>query len=106
MTTGQIVLLVYAGLLAVGALMGYRAGSKASLIAGGANALLLVVAWWISRDNLAVGLWIGAVISLLVSVMMGRRLAATKKVMPSGMVLVFSLVALVVLAYSAATAGS
>ena len=106
MNLGQIVLLAYAALLAAGALMGRRAGSKASLIAGGANAVILVVAWWISRDHLATGLWIGVVVSLLVSVMMGRRLAATKKMMPAGMVLLCSVVALVLLSYSALTVGA
>lgn len=97
MTTGQIVLVAYGLFLVLGAAMGGRAGSRASVIAGGGSAVLLFVAFAVSRFEYAVGLWLGAAVAALVCVMMGRRFAATGKVMPAGMTLAVSVVALVLL---------
>ena len=98
----QIALLVYAVLMVGGGLMGLRAGSRASLVAGGSSGVLLAAAWGLSLLWLGPGLWAGAVISLLLCITFGMRLAKTRKVMPTGMLLGISLVALVVLARAAA----
>ena len=97
MNLGPLVLLLFAIGMILGGLMGYRAGSKASLISGTASGLVLLGAWFVSRSQLAVGLWAGAAVGALLSVVFGIRLAKTGKVMPAGGLLVFSVVATVLL---------
>ncbi len=102
MSPGQIVLILYALLMLAGGIVGFRkASSKASLYAGSASALLLLLAWLVSTSSLAAGLWLGAIVAILLSIVFAMRLAKTTKFMPSGMLLVVSVVALVLLTWSA-----
>lgn len=106
MNLGPATLLIYAVLMLVGGFMGYaRAGSKVSLIAGVASGILLLVSWIVTRSHLVAGLWMGAGITLLLCVSFAMRLAKTGKFMPSGGLLLVSVVALLVLAYSAYSTG-
>ena len=100
-TTGPIVMLVYAALLIVGGFMGFRAGSKISLIAGGTSGVLMLVAYFVTRSNLTVGLWVGAVLALLLSGNFIQRYMATGKLMPAGGMAVISVLVTVVLAVAA-----
>jgi uncharacterized membrane protein (UPF0136 family) len=106
MSLGQIVLLVYALLMLVGGFIGYRAaGSSASLFAGAGSAVVLAAAWVISRTSPVAGFGLGAVTSLVLAIVFGMRLAKTGKMMPSGMLLVVSVLAFLVLAWTAMRAG-
>ena len=105
MSLGQIVLLVYAILMIGGGMAGARAGSKVSMVAGSGSGLGLLVALLWSSWNPAVGFWIGAGVGVLLCVVFGIRLAQTRKVMPSGMLLALSLVAVILLAFAAGRAG-
>ena len=100
-TLGLSVLIVYGVLLLVGGLMGRRAGSKVSLIAGGVSGVALLLAALVTTTNAGVGLWSGVAIGILLAVVFAGRTAQTRKLMPSGMLLVVSLVALVLLLYAA-----
>ena len=87
------VLWVYIALLLVGGLMGFiKAGSKVSLITSVLFAVLLalsaanVIPWAIGSDML---------LGLLLVVFIARY-AKTKKFMPSGLMLVVTLIALIV----------
>lgn len=104
MNLGPTVLLVYGILMVLGGLMGYRAGSRVSLIAGLVSGVLLLAAWWLSRTQPVAGLWAGVVITLLLCGSFAMRLLETRRFMPSGALLVVSVVALLLLAYSAASA--
>lgn len=86
--------------------MGFRAGSKVSLYAGAGSGVALLAAWGVTFVALAPGLWIGCVLAAILTGTFWRRLSATGKFMPSGMLLVVSLVAAVWLGYGAWTAGS
>ena len=100
MTLAQIVLLVYALLMMLGGWMGHKmAKSKASLIAGIASGALLLVALGLSFGNLAAGRWAGVAISIILSVMFFARVRKTKKIMPSGMLLVVSVAACGIILY-------
>ncbi len=101
MSLGPVVLLVFGIVMILGGVMGYRAGSKVSLISGSLSGLVLLGAWFVSRDQMAVGLWIGVGVSALLSAVFGMRLAKTGRLMPAGGLLVVSVVALALLAYSA-----
>jgi uncharacterized membrane protein (UPF0136 family) len=98
---GRTVLIVYGVLMLVGGFMGHRAGSRASLIAGSISGVALLLAAFVSTTNAPAGLWAGAAISLVLAVVFARRTAVTRKLMPSGMLLAVSVVALALLLYAA-----
>lgn len=87
----NIVLWIYVALLIVGGLIGFlKAGSKASIIASSVFAVLIALcAAGIITQKYAADALIGLV--LIVFIM---RLAKTKKFMPSGMMLIISVIAL------------
>jgi len=102
MNPGQIVLIVYAVLLLAGGIAGYRsAGSKASLYSGVGSAALLFLGWGLSLVSLVAGLWLGAIVTLLLCVAFALRLAKTRKMMPAGMLLLVSGLTLILLTHSA-----
>jgi uncharacterized membrane protein (UPF0136 family) len=85
-----------------GGVMGYKsAGSKASLYSGGASALLLLVAFLLSLSSPVAGLWMGAIVTILLCITFAARLAKTARFMPSGMLLALSVVALLILTWAA-----
>lgn len=100
MALGSMTLLVYGISMILGGLMGLRRGSKVSLYASAGSGVLLLVAWWIAGTYPGVGLGIGALIALLLSVIFGVRVKKTGKFMPAGMLLAVSGLALVLLAVS------
>lgn len=104
MLSGTTVLLLYAVLMVVGGAMGMRAGSRASLIAGASSGGLLLIAWGVTFVDMAIGLWAGAAIAFLLTATFARRLAKTRKAMPSGMLLAVSLLATILLIVSAKAA--
>ena len=106
MVIGQWVLLVYAVFMVLGGLMGFRAGSKVSLYAGFGSGVALLAALGATYYAMGVGLWAGGVLAAILTLMFGQRLAKTGKFRPSGMLLVVSLAAVVLLGYSAWTTGS
>jgi len=102
MILGQIVLLVFATLMFAGGVMGFRsAGSKASLYSGAGSAVLLFLAWALSLSSPVAGLWLGAIVALLLCLTFALRLARTGKVMPAGMLLALSVLALILLTHAA-----
>lgn len=87
----QISLLVYAVLMSVGGIIGFRKSqSKASLIAGLGSGIALVGAYVASMSNIQVGLYCGIGITWALLIVFGIRIAKTKKFMPSGMLLAIS----------------
>lgn len=89
-------ILVFAAVMFAGGLIGYlTAGSRASLISGTASAGLLVLAFFLARTNPIQGLQAAAVLSALLAVVFAIRAFKTRKFMPSGMLLILSIVAAV-----------
>ena len=102
MSFGQIVLALYGVLMIAGGIIGYRkAGSKPSLYAGSASGALLLCAWLLSMASLTAGLWLGAIVSLFLCGIFAFRVSEARKFMPSGMLLLTSVIALVLLTRSA-----
>ena len=93
MTTAQIVVWVYIALLILGGLMGLiKAGSKASLIASSIFAAVLAL---FALNILPFSYsWI---ILLVLLLFFGKRFLKGKKFMPSGMMTIMTLVALVLI---------
>jgi uncharacterized membrane protein (UPF0136 family) len=90
MTTTQIVLLVYIGLMMLGGLMGFiKAGSKASLIASTIfSALLALFAFNVLPIQYH---WI---VLLFLLVFFAMRFGKSKKFMPNGFMTILTLLAL------------
>jgi uncharacterized membrane protein (UPF0136 family) len=95
---GQVALVVYAVLLAVGGIIGYtKAASRPSLIAGLASALAAIVALGLTFQNTSLGMGLGAAVAALLCLFFGYRFAVkTRKFMPAGMLAVVSLIVLAV----------
>ena len=88
----ELVILAYALFMGLGGWMGFKkSGSKPSLAAGVASFAVLVVSYIIGQPWIAVGA------SALLSVVFFRRVSKTRKLMPSGMLLVISAVVFVYL---------
>ena len=82
-----LVILAYALFMGLGGWVGFKkSGSTPSLIAGVASFAVLVVSYIIGQPWIAVGA------SALLSVVFFRRVSKTRKLMPSGMLLVISAV--------------
>jgi uncharacterized membrane protein (UPF0136 family) len=98
LAAGQIALSIYAVLLAVGGVIGYtKAGSKPSLYAGLASALATLLALVLTFQNSDWGMYLGALVALLLAGFFGYRFAIkTRKFMPAGLLAVLSLVVLAV----------
>lgn len=96
---GEITLGVYALLLAVGGLVGYfKAGSRASLIAGTSSAVAALVALWLWSRKSPFGVPLGLCLSIVLFLLFGYRYAVkTRKFMPSGLLAVVSLIVLAVM---------
>ena len=88
-------LFAYGVLLVVGGVLGYvlpEKPSKASLIAGVITGGLSIGAFFLARQSGSPGLILGLVVATVTELMMAVRLSKTRKMMPSGMVVLLSLV--------------
>jgi uncharacterized membrane protein (UPF0136 family) len=95
----QVTLAIYALLLGGGGLTGYfKAGSRASLIAGSLSALAALLALGLSLRSMRWGVALGMLLSIALFILFGYRYAVkTRKFMPSGLLAVLSLVVLAVM---------
>ena len=85
---------IFGALTILGGVMGFvKAGSKASLIAGGVSgALILVAAWLVMSGSVQAGLILGLVISAVLEMRFLPAFVKTKKPMPAGMMAVLSMI--------------
>lgn len=89
-------ILIYGVLVLVGGIIGYiKAKSKKSLISGISSGLGLVVAWFLCGVAPIMGLGLATLISIVLFIVFLLRLFRTRSFMPSGMMMVFSLIATV-----------
>ncbi len=87
MTFDQILFLVYAVLLISGAFIGFKAGSKASLIAGSISAVLCFLGVYLLGTQPRTGYIFLLVLNAALVIVFSKRFLKTKKFMPSGMLL-------------------
>jgi uncharacterized membrane protein (UPF0136 family) len=87
----RIFFFVFAAISILGGVMGFaKAGSRASLIAGGISGVLLFVAAWLLPSNATAGLVTGLAVSLMLA---GRFIPAVIKkggFMPNGLMAALS----------------
>ena len=83
--TDWMIVLVYAVLMGLGGWFGFKkSGSKPSLVAGVLSFAVLVVAYFIQE------IWVAVATSGLLSLVFFLRVSKTRKLMPSGLLLVLS----------------
>jgi uncharacterized membrane protein (UPF0136 family) len=98
MKNGQIILIVYAVIVAAGGSYGFiKADSKASLIAGAVCGVLLFGSFLVSRMNLKRGYYSGIGVTAVMCVTFAVRWSKTGKMMPNGMLLILSIVVIVLM---------
>ncbi|MFA6212398.1 MAG: TMEM14 family protein [Candidatus Obscuribacterales bacterium] len=77
----------------VGGIIGFKkAGSKASLIAGGISSVLLDACFALGFANMQAGFIAALVVTGLLDAFFAKRLMKSKKFMPSGMILLLCLI--------------
>lgn len=93
----KIYFIIFGLLTIAGGILGYvRAGSAASIVAGSISGILLLMAAFLLPGNVAGGLILAGVVSLLLA---GRFLPAflkTHAVMPAGLMSILSILGLVI----------
>jgi uncharacterized membrane protein (UPF0136 family) len=100
MNPGIIAAIAYGLLAIIGGIMGYqKAQSKISLVSGGISGLLLILSGILALNGIGSGLILAALISGLLVIVFGVRLAKTKKMMPAGMMIVMGLITLAIIGY-------
>ena len=92
----QIVIVIYGLFLLVGAFIGFKAGSKVSLIMGLLSSSVVFLGLYLSRQNFKMGFGIIAGVSIVLVLVFIKRYLKTKKVMPAIPLIVLSLIALIV----------
>ncbi len=94
-TLAAVVLIIYALLMLLGGIVGYRAaGSRPSLFSGIISAILLFVALGWTRVSPRGGFLSAALIALVLAIVFVFRLRRTRAFLPSGLLLLVSLIAL------------
>lgn len=90
-----IVILIYGVITLVGGIMGYvKAQSGMSLLTGGVSGLILIIAAYLIHSGNFAGIYISLLISLGLSIFFGIRFSQSWSLMPAGLMLFLSLIAL------------
>lgn len=93
-----ILLIAYGTLVEVGGVMGFvKAKSRVSLIAGVASGGILTISGVLVWLGVASAIYAGFAMTIILCFLFGRRFAKTRAVMPSGMMLIVSLAAAIIL---------
>lgn len=96
MNIAIIATLIYGLLSGFGGIWGYvKSNSKPSLIAGCISGILLLIAAWMQIQNYSLGLLMSQVIIALLVIVFTARLIKTGKFMPSGIMLIAGIAALI-----------
>lgn len=104
---GRIFLLIYAALMLAGGIMGYvTKKSIPSLAAGLISGALLFAAFGLIRSQPKMAFGLATLVAIALVVAFWRRYQETGALMPSGMLLVASLVAALVFAATLAKSGN
>ncbi len=94
-----ILLIVYGTLVELGGVMGFlKARSKPSLVAGAACGAVLTISGVLVWIGAAAGAYIGFGMTLVLCLIFGLRVAKTKAMVPSGIMLLSSIVVALLLA--------
>ncbi|MEH2140786.1 TMEM14 family protein [Nostoc sp.] len=99
MNLSIIAALAYGILAIVGGIIGYiQAKSKVSLLSGSISGLLLILAAYFQFQGQTWGSILAGLITAVLVVVFGFRLAKTRKFMPAGLMTILGILALAVMA--------
>jgi len=93
--TTNIILITYGLFLILGGFMGFKKGSKISLIMGLGSGLLVFIGVWLLSFTPHVAWIFLSFLNVLLSVSFISRLIKTRKFMPSGMLLLITIAVLI-----------
>jgi len=86
-------LLLYAGLMMAGGILGYvKAQSKPSLISGLISGIALLIAWFMTLQTYDAGMTLATVLAIALVIVFLIRFRKTKAFMPAGLMALLSLV--------------
>ncbi|MEH1890303.1 MAG: TMEM14 family protein [Nostoc sp.] len=98
MNLSMIAALAYGILAIVGGIIGYiQAKSKVSLLSGSISGLLLILAAYFQFQGQTWGLILAVLITAVLVIVFGFRLAKTRKFMPAGLMTILGILALAVM---------
>jgi uncharacterized membrane protein (UPF0136 family) len=96
MEAAKIYFIIFGLLTIVGGIIGYvKAGSVASIIAGGIAGILLLVAAFLLPEHRVAGLATALIISFLLAAQFLPKFFRTGKVLPAGMMSVLSVIGII-----------
>ena len=97
MGAARIYFIVFGILTIAGGVVGYvKAGSVASIVAGGITGVLLLVAALLLPEYRIVGLATACILSLLLAAQFVPKFLRTGRVMPAGMMSILSVIGIIV----------
>ena len=97
MGAAKIYFIVFGILTIAGGVVGYvKAGSVASIVAGGITGVLLLVAALLLPEYRIVGLATAGIVSLLLAAQFVPKFLRTGRVMPAGMMSILSVIGIIV----------
>ena len=97
MGAAKIYFIVFGILTIAGGVVGYvKAGSVASIVAGGITGVLLLVAAFLLPEYRIVGLATAGIVSLLLAAQFVPKFVRTGRVMPAGMMSILSVIGIIV----------
>jgi uncharacterized membrane protein (UPF0136 family) len=97
MGAAKIYFIVFGILTIAGGVVGYvKAGSVASIVAGGITGVLLLVAAFLLPECQIVGLATACIVSLLLAAQFVPKFLRTGRVMPAGMMSILSVIGIIV----------
>ena len=104
-TIASATILIYAAVLVIGGVVGWRlSGSRMSFTASLVSAALLTTAYRLSHSSSFGGYLMAAIVSLGLVILFALRFRKTGKFLPSGMMLLVSLVVVILLGWTTALA--
>ena len=97
MGAAKIYFIVFGILTIAGGVVGYvKAGSMASIVAGGITGVLLLVGAFLLPEYRIVGLATACIVSLLLAAQFVPKFLRTGRVMPAGMMSILSVIGIIV----------
>ena len=96
MSLSLAALTVYGLLLFIGAYFGWKAGSRISLISGTTSGVITLLGVYLAQSEPTRGYAILTLVSGILSITFLMRWVKTRKMMPSGMLLLMSLAAVAI----------
>jgi|SRR5437016_5360450 len=97
MGAAKIYFIVFGILTIAGGVVGYvKAGSMASIVAGGITGVLLLVGAFLLPEYRIVGLATAGIVSLLLAAQFVPKFLRTGRVMPTGMMSILSVIGIIV----------